>query len=70
VADSRFNTPPIYPEPVNLNNDPARSPAGQGAMAGQPNLGAMNGMGGMGGMGMGGMGMGGMGMGNGGYNGR
>ncbi|MHB1421885.1 MAG: hypothetical protein ACYC3I_01565 [Gemmataceae bacterium] len=56
LADLRFSSPPHYPEPVNPNYDSDRP---QGALSGQPNLGAMN----MGGMGMGGMGMGGMGMG-------
>jgi hypothetical protein len=57
VADSRFSNPPVYPEPINQNNDPARPSNGPGG----PNMGAMNGMGGMGGMGMGGMGMSGLG---------
>jgi hypothetical protein len=68
IADGRFSNPPVYPEPINQNIDPTRSPNGMGAAGGQPNLGAMNGMGGMGGMGP--MGMGARGMGAGGYNGR
>jgi len=51
VADSRFSSPPVYPEPLNQNNDPTR-PGSNGPSGGPPNLGAM---GGMGGMGMGGM---------------
>jgi hypothetical protein len=54
VADSRFSSPPIYPEPLNQNNDPTR-PGNNGPGGGPPNLGAMNAMGGMGGMGMGSM---------------
>jgi hypothetical protein len=62
VADGRFSNPPVYPEPLNQNNDPMRpNTNGPGGPGGGPNLGAMNGMGGMGGMGMGGMGMSGLG---------
>ena len=53
VADSRFSNPPVYPEPLNQNNDPTKP--GHNGPNSQPNVGAMNGMGGMGGMGMGSM---------------